>query len=101
MPQTIQISVSCPHDLYEVVQLLSDETGRSQSAIACMLMEKGYPIVFEELNKIEIYKDLREKRKAKEKDTVGLTDTNEDDEKSKPKEVKGSKNNTKTSKDKP
>ncbi len=67
MPQTIQISVSCPHDLYEIVQLLSDETGRSQSAVAVMLMEKGYPQVFEELNKVEIYKDLREKRRYKDK----------------------------------
>lgn len=89
MPQTIQISVSCPHDLYEIVKLLSEETGRSQSAIAVMLMEKGYPIVFEELNKVETYKNFRDKRRAKKNGDSTKANEAEDDSEQKVKDKSG------------
>lgn len=90
MAERKMLSVAVPDDLMEVVKMLSEHFGKSMSSSLIYIAERGAPIIIDELNKFEVYKEAVAKRKAKEKDSVALTDSNGDDEKSKPKEVKGS-----------
>ncbi|MEM1172336.1 MAG: hypothetical protein AAGJ08_25470 [Cyanobacteria bacterium P01_H01_bin.35] len=94
MAERKMLSVAVPDDLMEVVKMLSEHSGKSMSSSLIYIAERGAPIIIDELNKFEMYKETVAKRKAKEQDTVALTDTPEDNGKSKT-------SNTKTSKDKP
>lgn len=89
MAERKMLSVAVPDDLMEVVKMLSEHSGKSMSSSLIYIAERGAPIIIDELNKFEVYKEAVAKRKAKEKDSVVLTDSNEDNGKSNSEEAKG------------
>lgn len=85
-----QYSITVPDPLQEMVDLISEEKQISKSATVVYLMEKGLPLVVDELSKSETYKELVERRKTKKNtNTVKATEV-EANGKSTPKEVRGS-----------
>jgi predicted DNA-binding protein len=61
-----QITVNIPDDLGEVLKLLLDETGRTQSGLCAIWIREGIYKEVKNLNKIEVYKSLLNKRRKPE-----------------------------------
>ena len=61
-----QTSVVIPDDLYELLQRLSEETGRSISGLCAGYIEDGVYTHVERLNKVEVWKEMMAKRKPQQ-----------------------------------
>lgn len=62
-----KVSATLPDDLYELLQELSEDTGRSLSSLIEMFTRVGAYNESEMRNKVEIYREKRAKRLAKGK----------------------------------
>jgi hypothetical protein len=60
-----KVSATLPDDLYQLLQELSEDTGRSLSSLIEMFTRAGAYNETEMRNKVEIYRDKRGKRLAK------------------------------------
>ncbi|NET40853.1 hypothetical protein [Okeania sp. SIO2B3] len=89
VPERKALSVAVPDDLMEVVRMLSEHSGKSMSSSLIYIAERGAPIIIDELNKFEIYKEAVAKRKAKESSDSIKTNEVENDGKQKVKEKSG------------
>lgn len=89
MAERRYISVAVPDDLMDAIELISSETGRSLSASFVLVAEKGLPVLIEEMNKMEVYKNLIAERKAKGNDNSTKASKVEDNGKQKVKDKSG------------
>ncbi|MEL7039440.1 MAG: hypothetical protein AAFO04_28065 [Cyanobacteria bacterium J06592_8] len=55
--------MNIPDDLGEILQLILEETGRTQSGMCAIWIREGIYKEIEQLNKVEVYKNLLNKRK--------------------------------------
>ncbi len=61
----MQLTIVVPDDIGELIGLIAKETGRSQSGLCADWVKDGAYKEIENLNKVEVYKNLLSKRKAK------------------------------------
>ena len=84
MAERRALSVAVPDDLMEVIEIISEQSGKSLSSSLIYLAERGVPLVVEEMKSIEVFKDLIAERKAKAKESEA-----EDDNKQKVRDKNG------------
>jgi hypothetical protein len=60
------VTVIIPDDLDHVLKMIVQETGRSQSSLCSAWIREGLYREVENLNKIEVYKNLLSKRRKPE-----------------------------------
>jgi predicted DNA-binding protein len=65
-----QTSVVIPDDLYELLQKISTETGRSISGLCAGYIEDGIYTHIEKLNKVEVWQGQLAKRKQRQSESI-------------------------------
>jgi hypothetical protein len=60
------VTVIIPDDLDEILKLILEETGRTQSGMCAIWIREGIYREVENLNKLEVYKSLLKKRRKPE-----------------------------------
>jgi len=61
------VTVIIPDDLDEILKLILEETGRTQSGMCAAWIREGIYREVENLNKVEVYKSMLKKRQKQAK----------------------------------